>query len=189
MRKMWLFGLLISSVTFGQTLVRKGGGSVLANELHVDLSRKQVHFKSNGKEEAIGFSELDSAVVGNKTLKRFDIGKKPKVYYVLASSGGKTLGIISTKRVQERGGFSTTITQYEAVVIQNGTILKKLKFNHRNTKAETQKRYDFISMIRQDFKDCAPLQAKMELFDHEEDTLKVTFLNWLDNPERISCNP
>ena len=188
MKRFAILAFLITSVAFSQqTLIKKDGSKVIFEDLYVNAAKKKLQFKANGKEEKISFSELDSAVIGKKVLKRFDIGKKHEVYYVLAKSNARTLGISSTKRVQERGGFSNVITLYEAVVIENGKIVQKLNFNARKTESETRKRYDFIRLVREQFKDCAPLQAKMELFDADEDQDKTTLLNWLDNPERVDC--
>ena len=180
--------LLSCSITFGQqTLFKKDGTKLAVADVSVLTSKKQIGYKANGKEGMVRFSDVDSVQFERRTLKRFDVGNKHKLYYVLASSGSRTLGVISSKRNRERGGFSSVVTLYDVVVIENGKLLKEIGFTESRTESESKRREEFFKLISEYFENCTPLRNKVDLFRSENDPTNILFLKILDDPERIDC--
>lgn len=189
MKKLFFIALTITSTAFGQqVIVKKDGSKLVAADVNIRSSKRQIEFKANGKEDKISFSDLDSAVIDKKVLKRFDIEKRSRLYYVLASSKGKTLGVISSKRNRDRGGFSSVVTLYEVVVIENGKVLQELKFTQSKTQEEVQKRKEFYDIANRYFGDCDGFIKRLMLFDNGTDADNLILLNYLDNPEKANCN-
>lgn len=186
MKRLVFIALAASSFAFGQqTLVKKDGSKISVGDVYVHTSKKQIEFKSNGKEGKVKFADLDSAIIDNKVFKSFEIGKKARLYYVLTSSKGKILGITSSKRARDRGGFSSVVTLYETVVIENGKLLQELKFTESKTEEEVKKRREFFDMANRHFGDCQAFIQRLSLF--ADDSEHLILLNLLNNPEKVSC--
>jgi len=182
-------GLLSCSMMMvGQQTVFKNDGSKMAvADVNVVASKKRVEFKTNGKIGFVKFADVDSVVTDRKVLRRFTIGKKPKLYYVLAQEKDRVLGVISSKRNRDRGGFSSVVTLYEVVVIENGKILKQISFTESRTESEGNRRGEFFALISDFFPECTPLRNKVDLFRSENDPTNMMFLKILDEPEKINC--
>lgn len=188
MKLLLSLALLSGSIGLAQHTVYKSGGTKIdAGQIDVNVSGKRVNFKANGKEASLKFAEIDSISVGGKVLKRFDIGKKTKLYYVLATQGNRVLGVYSTKRNRDRGGFATVVTLYDVVVIENGKILKQINFTESRTESEAERREAFFGVVSDFFADCTPLRNKVDLFRSENDPTNIMFLKILNDPDRIFC--
>lgn len=180
--------LLSSSMAIAQqTIYKKDGSKMAVADVDVLTSKKKIAFKANGKESTIKFADVDSIAIDRKILKRFDIGKKSKLYYVLAKDGNRSLGVNSSKRNRDRGGFSSVVTLYDVAVIENGKILKQLSFTESKTEAEAKRREEFFKLISDFFPECTPLHNKVDLFRSENDPTNIMILKILDDPEKIKC--
>ncbi|MBD3583755.1 hypothetical protein [Flavobacterium selenitireducens] len=188
MKLLLSIALLSCSIAVGQqTIFKKDGSKMAVADLNVVTPKKQITFKANGKEGLVKFADVDSVVIDRKVLKRFDIGKKSKLYYILAKAGNRTLGVISSKRNRDRGGFSSVVTLYDVVVIENGKVLKQIGFTESKTEAEANRREEFFKLISDFFPECTPLRNKVDLFRSENDPTNIMFLKILDEPEKIDC--
>ncbi|RZJ71937.1 hypothetical protein [Flavobacterium sp.] len=188
MKSLVITAFFICGCAFSQTTVfLKGGEKLVASDFLVKPASKKVEFRANGRDHLVKFADFDSATTDKKVLKKFAIGKKARLFYVLAQSKNRTLGVSSTKRVQERGGFSGVVTRYEVAVIEDGKILKELSFTESKTKSEIEKRGQFFEIVNQYFQDCTDFKNKVDLFRSSQDDTNSIVLNILDNPEKTSC--
>ncbi|RZJ67943.1 MAG: hypothetical protein EOO50_03720 [Flavobacterium sp.] len=186
MKKGLWFALLVCSNMFAQQyLVKKGGTKIDMHSFHVNESKKRVEYKANSQNSAILFNDVDSLVVDKKVLKRFDIGKKQRLLYVIASSKGKTLATSNKMVSRYVGGFESVVKQYEIVLIENGKATETLKFTARESDAEDRAKVFKIASTH--FMDCNSFMERLALLGDQEDKSNLILLNYLDNPERLYC--
>lgn len=172
-----------------QYAVKKDGSKIPLYSFHVNESKKRLDYKVNSLENNIAFADIDSIVNDKKVLKRFDLSKKPRLLYVIASSKGKTLATANHAVSRYRGGFESTIKQYEVLLIENGKVVESVKCTASKSKEEADNRAEVFRIASANFMDCNPLMERLALLEGPEDSDNLILLNYLDNPERLHCKP
>lgn len=190
---MKLFALLVfaSLNVFAQSIQKTDGTfiDVTGGQIHVEAGNKRLAYfqKESKKAQYIKFKDLDQAVWGDFLFKTFEIGGKRNGYYVVAKDGDKTLLVSKRSRNKSRGGFESTYTRYELVVL-DGKLNEQLVFTDENSDKKIEQRRNIIPMIKTHFQSCKPLIEKVTAFESPaSDTSNRTVLVFLNDPVYVQC--
>lgn len=194
MKKLALL-LLISSVNcFAQQFIQKKDGTkinVVENSIHIEPGNKRIGYliADNKKDLHVSYKDLDLATYGDFLFKTFLIGKKNIGFFVVAESNGKTLLTTKRTRIKSRGGFESTYTHYDVLVIdKSNNVLENLSFTDEKNNRNTSDRSKVIPMIQSHFPDCKQLIEKAMLFESPPiDDKNSTILVFLNDPKNIKC--
>ena len=193
MTKLALLLLFAGLNVLGQS-IRKNDGTtidVAGGEIHVEAGNKRLtYFQKDSKvAQRIKFKDLNQATWSDFKFKTFAIDGKPKGYYIIAEDGGKTLACAKRIRIKSRGGFESTYTQYEVVVLDaQNKILDAGSFTDENTDKKATERGKVIPMIKSHFAACPKLVETVTAFESPpSDTKNTTILALLNEPTIVKC--
>ena len=188
----WLL-LFAGLNVFGQSIQKKDGTTIdlTGGNIHVEAGNKRlVYFQKDSKvEQRVKFKNLNQATWGDFRFKTFDINGKLKGYYIIAENAGKTLLSSKRIRIKSRGGFESSYTHYEVVVLDaQNRILDAVSFTDENTDKKAIERGKVAPMIKNHFANCSKLVEKATAFESPpSDTQNTMILVLLNEPTFVKC--
>ena len=194
MKKLALLLIITSVNCFAQQFIQKKDGTkinVLENSIHIEPGNKRIGYLigDNKKKMHVSYKDLDFAIYGDFLFKTFLIGKKNIGFFVVAESNGKKLLTTKRTRIKSRGGFESTYTHYDVVVLdKSDLVIESLSFTDEKNNRNTADRSKVIPMIQSHFPECKQLIEKAILFESPpSDDKNATILVFLNDPKNIKC--
>ena len=195
MNKLLLILFFLSVNGFAQQFFQKKDGTkitVADNSIHIEPGKKRIGYllPDSKKEMHVSYKVLDFASYGDFFFKTFPVDKKDIGFFVLAAHNGKTLLTTKRTRIKSRGGFESTYTHYDVLVIdKSNNVLENLSFTDEKNDRNTADRAKVIPMIKNHFAACKNVVEKAALFESPaSDDKNLTVLVLLNDPKNIKCN-
>jgi hypothetical protein len=195
MKKLLLILFFVSVNGFAQQFIQKKDGTkitVADNSIHIEPGKKRIGYMlpDNKKEMHIKYKALNFATYGEFLFKTFPIDKKDIGFFVIAEHKGKTLLTTKRTRIKSRGGFESTYTHYDVLVLdKSNNVLENLSFTDEKKDRNTADRGKVIPIIQAQFQDCKNVVEKASLFESpSSDDKNLTVLVFLNDPKNIKCN-
>lgn len=188
--KAWIWSLFMVPMLHAQTITLKDGSKIDADKLHIEPGNKRVTYwlKDDPKMHKVKFSVLQQTENNGSIFRMVDIDGKPRGVYIIADANGKQL--VSTKRVRikNRGGFESTYTHYEVMVLEQGRAVEALSFTDDNKAEKANERAKVIPMIERHFAGCPKLVERAKAFESTSaDAQHKTVLVLLNEPTFVDC--